>query len=58
VRSILWLASAQRVLEAAGEEMPPAESIMRCLAGKVAPGATHGEPLLEIPAPAVLAESA
>jgi radical SAM superfamily enzyme YgiQ (UPF0313 family) len=58
VRSILWLASAQRVLEAAGEEMPPAESIMRCLAGKVAPGSTHGEPLLEIPAPAVLAESA
>jgi radical SAM superfamily enzyme YgiQ (UPF0313 family) len=38
VRSIFWLAAAQSVLANAGEEMPTIESLMSCLAGKMAPG--------------------
>jgi radical SAM superfamily enzyme YgiQ (UPF0313 family) len=43
VRSILWLAAAQSVLAAAGHAMPTLDSIMSCLAGKVAPGSACGE---------------
>jgi radical SAM superfamily enzyme YgiQ (UPF0313 family) len=37
VRSILWLAACQPVLAAAGEDVPSRDSIMSCMADKMAP---------------------
>jgi radical SAM superfamily enzyme YgiQ (UPF0313 family) len=49
VRSILWLAAAQSVLTAAGQDMPTMDSIMSCLADKLPPGFAHDEPTQSLP---------
>jgi radical SAM superfamily enzyme YgiQ (UPF0313 family) len=43
VRSILWIAAAQTVLEEMGETMPPLERVLACLTRQLGPGGYQEE---------------